>query len=182
MPRVIALARTGDRIVDEQARRMADALAAEVNDVTTLAGAGDGGGTALVTAETVSWAPLGAGESFYVQTSLLPARTVDATAETVVAVEVPEGRVCRFTASVTGRRTTNGDAYTTEIAAAFDRDAGGAPVQIGATTVVASHIDAGAAAWLVDFDVVANAVRLRVTGQAATEVRWSAWLTVHGGG
>jgi hypothetical protein len=153
--------------VDEQFRAAARELAQKDETPTSLAG--DAAGRALVTAGAVVREPAPYARAAATAGAL---ETLGAVAGTLATIPVPESRVCRVSATVVGRRSGNGDALATELAATFKRSGAAAPTQVGATTVVAAHADAGAGAWAVVFDVFGTAVRVRVTGDGTTPVRW----------
>lgn len=76
-------------------------------------------------------------------------------------------------ATITLRNTDNDDSATTIITRTAKRLTGGA-VLVGTTTVIqALNGDAGLSSCTADFDVSSNDVRVRVTGIAATNIRWT---------
>jgi hypothetical protein len=170
--KVVPLESTGDARVDAQFRRTAQAFERGVG-VPTEVGA-DSDGKAKIRAPEIEWTPSGA-TAFGVDERQALEETTDGAAKTLMVFEIPAGRLCRFSAVVTGRRAGNGDAYATRVEATFKRGSGAAS-QVGATTVLATHNDGGAAAWAVTFDTSSTLVRLRVTGQAGATVRWSGTL------
>jgi hypothetical protein len=169
--RVVRLERTGDRAVDEQFRRAADVLQKDAGEPTGLAGLE---GVATLSAERVEWTPDGAAQ-YSAACRQTFVETADGTATTLAVYTPRESAVCRITANVTALKVETGDALSREVCATWKR-VGGAPTQVGSTTVVSSHADAGAGAWTVAFDSSGNDVRIRVTGAASSTIRWSAIL------
>jgi len=100
-----------------------------------------------------------------------PVDTTDATVTTLQIFPLEDETTCNISATVIGVEAGGGNRASYEIAGTFYRN-GGSATQQGSTTVL--HSAESAAGWNATFDVNSNDVRIRVTGIAATDIRWQA--------
>ena len=98
-----------------------------------------------------------------------PVDTTDATVTTIQLMPMDDETTCNISAIVIGVESGGGNRASYEIIGTFYRSGGGATQQ-GTTTVL--HSAESAAGWDATFDVNDNDVRIRVTGVAATNIRW----------
>lgn len=103
------------------------------------------------------------------------ASTADATVTTLWSLGLLDERVYYITATVLAQKTDGSSRAAYQRTCLVYRDAGG-----GATIQGQSSLDTieSVAAWDCTFDVSANTVRLRVTGAAATNIKWRATVEV----
>lgn len=168
--RVVPLDRTGDRRIDGALRRLADVTSREATPPSALVAGADGTVTiaARVTTRGSESAPYAREREIIGSVA-----TLDATQATVAEMQLSEGSAAALTTVFVGRKVAGGDVYRVTLAGTYKRDPGGAPTVVATTTVIAGEIDGGAAAWSVDYDVAGDRVRARVTGAAATQIRWA---------
>lgn len=102
--------------------------------------------------------------------------TTDATVTTIWSDTLADNTAYRFEAIVVARGTAAAARATYHRVCTVYREAAGAATLQGA--VLAPTTDAeSVAGWDVTFDVTGNTLRLRVTGAAATAIRWNARIT-----
>lgn len=102
--------------------------------------------------------------------------TTDATTATALSITLPTSAVL-VTATIvaTDATTANGAAF--EVKAAF-RTAGGTTTLIGTATTVSVGADVSLATATATLDATGSTCRVRVTGVAATNLRWECYTTV----
>lgn len=161
-----------DPVTDETLRRLSEAVRLGNDDVTELTG--DVSGDATVSASRVVWSIDGLRGLEW----LASVKTTDATEKTLSSFVLAKHRTVRVTVRVLAR-AVNGDSWTNTAEATFKRTVGNV-AQVDTTTLGTPHDDAGAAAWTatIDADTATQSVRVRVTGAAATDIRWGARVTV----
>jgi hypothetical protein len=102
-------------------------------------------------------------------------QTTDATVTNIFTTTIPSDSVLRITAMVLAHQTSDGDTATLSRSATFKSNSG-TVAQVGTTSDLGVHADAGGSTWAVTIDVSSNTVRVRVTGQAATTIDWKAYI------
>lgn len=100
-------------------------------------------------------------------------RTNDATPTEILAVGTNNNTVTVIEAHVSAMKSTNDTGAGFVVVGTF-RNTAGVATQLGATTALAGHADAGAAGWSVAFVTSGGDVSLEVTGAAATIINWRA--------
>lgn len=107
-----------------------------------------------------------------------PVTTTDATQTTVASVSVAEGEAIAIEATGVGRKSDGSGFYMAKIFGGFHRNASGNVTQDGAAAITGEINDS---AWG-GLDLVANtsaqAVDVKVTGLAATTIKWNASVKV----
>ena len=101
--------------------------------------------------------------------SAIPVDTTDATVTTIQLITLEDETTCNIRAVVVGVQEGGSNRASYEIVGTFYRT-GGSATQQGTTTVI--HSAESNASWDATFDVSSNDVRIRVTGIAATNIRW----------
>lgn len=99
--------------------------------------------------------------------------TANATQTTIASLTLNDLRAYHVIARVIGVKTDGTDRASYEIRGTFYRNGGGATLQ-GALSV--THAVESDATWDATLDTNGNDVRVRVTGKAATNITWSAWI------
>jgi hypothetical protein len=99
------------------------------------------------------------------------ATTNDAAPTVILNIDLPKGDTYTIDLMVAALRNDFVQGAGYRMAATF-RNQDSAAVQIGATTVMATHEDA--AAWDVQFAVAGQTVQVKVIGAAATTIQWRA--------
>ncbi len=101
--------------------------------------------------------------------------TTNATQTTVLTINLPDASISEIEVSVMGRDYTGGVHAVYRRRAAAKRHAAGSAALVGTPETVGTDMeDGGAAAWDVDISVTSNAATVRVTGAAATTIKWDA--------
>jgi len=112
------------------------------------------------------------------KTRATTATTTDATDTLLISEAVASGSTTGFEAYIVGREDATGDSVYARISGAVKNQAGTTAV-VGTNTTDRSE-DAGATTWVTE--VVANdtsdALEVRVTGEAAHTIDWTARVTV----
>ena len=96
--------------------------------------------------------------------------TTDATVTTLLNIGLLNARVCHITLTAAGVKSDGTQRASYEITGTFYRTAAGNATQQGTTTVV--HSAESDAAWNFAFAVTGITVQGRVTGVAATTIKW----------
>jgi len=106
-------------------------------------------------------------------------QTTDATATNCTTMTLATDQIVNIMANVVGMQSTLANQAGYHLIGTFHNAGGGGATQVGATTTAHSAESAGAAAWTAAFSVAGAAVRIQVTGAAATTVNWACaveWL------
>jgi hypothetical protein len=98
--------------------------------------------------------------------------TADGTVTTLATLDTDSDTAIHVTATVVGHETTDSDETASYVIHGTFQNDGGTLTQIGPTT--SSHAAEVTAAWDAAFDVNSTNIRVRVTGAAATNIRWVA--------
>jgi hypothetical protein len=101
--------------------------------------------------------------------------TTDATITTIANIALLDAGVYHIGWAVSGVKSDGTDRASYELLGTFYRTAAGNATQQGATTVI--HSIESNAAWAAAFAVTGSTVQMRVTGVAATNIKWGATLT-----
>jgi hypothetical protein len=96
--------------------------------------------------------------------------TTNATVTTIANYLLKDARVYHFHVLCAGVKSDGTQRASYEFLGTFYRTAAGAAVQQGATTML--HSVESDAAWDVAFAIATNTVQVRVTGVAATTIKW----------
>ena len=112
----------------------------------------------------------------WTSTASATAQTTDATVTTCGTVTPADATVVLVEAAVVGRKSDGTAGAVYRLAAGFRR-AGGTVTQIGVLTVVVAIEDN--VLWDAVFDVSGTAIRVRVTGVAATTIDWKTRIAVN---
>ena len=104
-----------------------------------------------------------------------PVDTSDATTTTIYQTTIADETTCNVRAIIVGVQSGGGNRASYELVGTFYRSGGGATQQ-GSTTVL--HSAESNASWNAVLDADSNDVRVRVTGIAATDIRWQANLKI----
>jgi hypothetical protein len=98
------------------------------------------------------------------------ATTTDATVTSLVSISSSSDHIYHVTANVVATETVDHDEAASYTIVGTFRNDGGTLTQVGSTTTV--HSEENTAGWNCTFDVSGVAIRVRVTGAAATNVNW----------
>ena len=104
-------------------------------------------------------------------------QTTDATVTTDGTYTLADQKVAHVTAKVVALKSDASTGGTWVLEAAFRRNGAGVS-QIGTTTLLTATKDVAAATWSATIDASGTDIRIRVTGQAATTINWSASATI----
>lgn len=103
--------------------------------------------------------------------------TNDATETTAWSVELVDETAMLVTAKVVAMQEDGGQRNAYHIQGLFYATGGGVATQQGSTAAIMTAIESDAA-WDCTFDVNGQEVRLRVTGDAGNDVKWTASIEV----
>lgn len=122
-------------------------------------------------APAASIGTIGATTGHVERTAAAPLTTTDATVTTLLSATLTDARVYWVRVWVAGRKDATDHGVWARYAVAY-REGGGATLE-GAVVDHLTRETAGAAAWDVTIDTSGNDIRVRVTGAAATTIKWT---------